>query len=82
MAIRSTDSELGSIARRLATLDMDAALTGTGFGPASDAEKRSKRGAFETRRAVFGAGRGAAAGRDVDIPRATERAERTKIDGL
>ena len=33
------------------------------------------------RYAVFGAGRGAAAGRDADIPRVAERAEQTKIDG-
>ena len=38
-------------------------------------------GAFKMHCVVFAVDRGDAAKRDVDVPRATKRAERTKIDG-
>ena len=68
--------------KRLALARVADAETGGDF---EDATVRGRavaklQSAFKTHCAVFGADRGGAAGRDVDIPRATERAERTKID--
>ena len=63
-------------------VEIDEAHGGSGASFTAMRFGRAKlHSAFKRRCAVFGAGRGAAAGLHVDIPRAAERVERTTIDG-
>ena len=79
-ALAALDEEVASLAALASALSGDddaasGARAATRMVPSIYSARSSGR------IAVFRADRGDAAGRDVDSPRATERAKRTKIDG-